>query len=87
MGGEFIMTKITQITDNEIFMYHDYMFIMFDRRAIIGGAEYIGWVWAIGKQKDSNKNIVEKIKRDTTYHLVLHMELARIVQKELIVKL
>ncbi len=46
--------KIVQITENEIFAYHDYEFMVFFRAALIGNSEVIGVCWPVGKHGRSN---------------------------------
>ncbi len=75
------MTRIVQITKDEIFMYHDYSFMLFDRNAITCDGNYVGWVWPAGKIKQPNKLIVDEIQRGSCYHTILTMELIQLAEK------
>ncbi len=77
------MIAITEITKKEIFCYHDYSFLIFNRSSLINGAEYVGVCWAGGKSGKANDPTVvppEKIKRDTPYHHILLMRLIEIAE-------
>ncbi len=70
------MTQITQVTKNEIFMYHDYTFMIFLRDALVSGAEIVGYAWAAGKARKCPKDApVGTIKKDTCYHQILILTL------------
>ena len=72
---------IVKITENEIFYYSDYTFMMFNCNSLITGAETIGVAWPVGKCKIPHITPTDIIKKDTCYHNGLMLELIDIARK------
>ncbi len=68
---------ITEITEEEIFCYHDYEFIIFNINAIVCGKNEIGVVWAGGKCKESPLEVPPSLikVRGSCYESILFLEL------------
>lgn len=71
---------IIKITENEIFYYSDYTFMMFNCNSLITGADEVGFAWPIGKCKTPHSTLTEIIKKDSCYHNVLVAELIDIAR-------
>lgn len=72
---------IVKITEDKIFYYSDYTFMMFNCNSLITGAEIVGQAWPIGKGKESHMVSTSIIKKDTCYHNGLMIELIDIARK------
>ena len=64
---------------NNIYFYHDYTFMIFDKAALLGGADIVGYSWAAGKiPKGSDfNNCIYSTKKGTCYHNILIAELIK----------
>lgn len=71
---------IVRITENEIFYYSDYTFMMFNCNSLITGTETVGVSWAVGKSKIPEDIPTNIIKKDTCYHNGLMIELIDIAR-------